>query len=159
MVKRKPKNKQELSPKSGTGRKRKKKAAPKKRNSRVPKTRNHNSMTESAFFGWIKNLLRAKSRYWKPVQECKKRARRAYTGTNKRQKFEYQCNSCKNWFKETEISVDHVIPVGSLKCFDDLPGVVERLFCEVDGLQCLCKSCHSSKTKEDLKTIRIEVCE
>lgn len=132
------------------------KSPPKKKTSksRVVKTRNHGTFTEAAFFGWIKNSLRSRSRYWKPIGACKLAARRAYKGANKRQKFEYQCNECKNYFPDKQISVDHIVPVGSLKCFNDLPGVVERLFCEIDGLQCLCTSCHTIKSKLDVAEIR-----
>jgi 5-methylcytosine-specific restriction endonuclease McrA len=49
--------------------------------------------------------------------------------------------------------VDHIHPAGSLNCAADLPGFVERLFCEQDNLQVLCESCHDEKTKiEKLKT-------
>lgn len=153
MTKKRPKNKQEPLSKSGVKKRRVKKAA-KKRVSRVVKTRNHETMTEAAFFNWIKNSLRSRSRFWKPISVCKQNAKRAYRGPNKRQKFEYQCNMCKQYFSDKETAVDHIIPVGSLKCYDDLPGVVERLFCEIDGLQVLCSSCHTEKTKQDLILIR-----
>lgn len=78
-------------------------------------------------------------------------ARRAYKGPNKRQKFEYQCNACKNWFPEKKINVDHIQPAGSLNCAADLPGFVERLFCEVDGLQVMCEKCHNKKTANERK--------
>jgi len=119
------------------------------RKTKTPKTRNSNTMTESAFWSFIRSGLRQKSRYWKPITECKQKSRRKYNGLNKRQKFEYQCNQCKNWFAEKNINVDHIIPAGSLNCAQDLPGFVERLFCEVDNLQCLCKNCHDIKSKKD----------
>jgi 5-methylcytosine-specific restriction endonuclease McrA len=153
MTKLRTKNKQELPSKSGVKKKRIKKAA-KKRVSRVVKTRNHETMTEAAFFNWIKNSLRSRSRFWRPISACKQNAKRPYKGVNKRQKFEYQCNLCKNWFSDKETAVDHIIPVGSLKSFEDLPGVVERLFCEIEGLQVLCSNCHTEKTKQDLIQIR-----
>lgn len=112
---------------------------------RIARTRNNGSQTEAAFWGWIRSALRQRSRYWKPIQECKKLARRAYKGTGK-QKFEYQCNLCKKWWADKEIEVDHIDEAGSLKSGDDLKGFVERLFCEVDGLQLLCKGCHNKKT-------------
>ena len=148
-------NKNELVAASGTGRKsvRVKKAA-KKRAVRVIKTRNHGTMTEAAFFGWIKSALRQRSRFWKPIAACKAASRRAYRGTHKRQKFEYQCNICKNYFSDKRVAVDHIIPVGGLKRFEDIAGVAERLFVEIDGLQLLCNDCHTVKTKEDLKTMR-----
>jgi 5-methylcytosine-specific restriction endonuclease McrA len=77
------------------------------------------------------------------------KARRKYVGINKRQKYEYQCNQCKNWFPDKSINVDHIVPVGNLNCSDDLSGFVDRLFVEIDGLQVLCSECHNTKTKEE----------
>ena len=123
------------------------KKKPIKKTSRVPKTRNAGTMTESAFWSFIRSALRQKSRWWKPITECKMKARRAYKGPNKRQKFEYLCNSCKTWFPEKQINVDHIVGAGSLNCGQDLPGFVDRLFCEQDNLQVLCTTCHDHKTK------------
>lgn len=120
---------------------------PTKRASKVVKTRNAGTMTESAFWSFIRSALRQKSRWWKPITECKMKARRAYKGPNKRQKFEYQCNTCKLWFPEKKINVDHMVPAGSLNTGQDLPGFVERLFCEQENLQVLCETCHDKKTK------------
>ncbi len=113
----------------------------------TPKTRNAGTMTESAFWSFIRSALRQKSRWWKPISECKLKARRAYKGPNKRQKFEYQCKKCKKWFAEKNINVDHIKPAGSLNCAEDLPGFINRLFCEQDNLQVLCTECHDKKTK------------
>jgi len=114
---------------------------------RVARPRNAGTMTESAFWSFIRSALRQKSRWWKPILQCKYEARRPYKGPNKRQKFEYLCNSCGKWFPEKKINVDHIHPAGSLNCAADLPGFVERLFCEVDNLQVLCEKCHDEKTK------------
>jgi 5-methylcytosine-specific restriction endonuclease McrA len=115
--------------------------------SRVEKTRNAGTLTESAFWSFIRSGLRQKSRWWKPISECKLNAKRPYKGPLKRQKFEYQCNKCKNWFPEKQINVDHILPAGTLTCAQDLPGFVERLFCEQNNLQVLCESCHNVKTQ------------
>ena len=117
------------------------------RKSRVPKTRNAGTMTEAAFWSMIRSALRQKSRWWKPVSQCRELAKREYKGTNKRQRWEYQCNKCKKWFKATDINVDHIKPAGSLNCAADLPLFVETLFCEVDNLQVLCTTCHNKKTQ------------
>jgi len=120
---------------------------------RVPKTRCSGTMTESAFWSWIRSALRRRTVYWKPVSEVKKDARRDYKGENKRQKYEYQCTSCQNWFPDKEVEVDHKIPAGSLRSSDDLKGFVERLFCEKDGLRVLCKNCHQEITNnQDAET-------
>jgi len=124
---------------------------PVKKTSRVPKTRNAGTMTESAFWSFIRSALRQKSRWWKPITECKMKARRPYKGPNKRQKFEYLCNSCKTWFPDKQINVDHIVGAGSLICGQDLPGFVDRLFCEQDNLQVLCTTCHDHKTKLEKK--------
>ena len=116
---------------------------------RVAKTRNAGTMSESAFWSFIRSALRQKSRWWKPITQCKLNAKRPYKGPLKRQKFEYQCNSCKKWFAEKNINVDHIQPAGSLNCAADLPGFVERLFCEIDNLQVLCTNCHDVKTKKE----------
>jgi 5-methylcytosine-specific restriction endonuclease McrA len=131
----------------------KKKAAVKR--VKAPKTRNSGTMTESAFWSFIRSALRQKSRWWKPISECKLKARRAYKGPNKRQKFEYQCKKCKQWFAEKNINVDHIKPAGSLNCAEDLPGFINRLFCEINNLQVLCEPCHNVKTKQDSFTIII----
>jgi 5-methylcytosine-specific restriction endonuclease McrA len=116
---------------------------------RVTKTRNAGTMTESAFWSFIRSALRQKSRWWKPITQCKLLAKRPYKGPNKRQKFEYQCAKCLKWYADKLINVDHICPAGSLNCAQDLPGFVERLFCEIDNLQVLCEACHNVKTKTE----------
>ena len=129
----------------------KKRTARKPKEPRVVRTRNAGTMTESAFWSFIRSALRNKSMWWKPILQCKLSAKRIYKGPNKRQKFEYQCNKCKNWFPEKKVQVDHIIPAGSLNCAADLPGFVERLFCEKENLQVLCSGCHDEKTKIEKK--------
>jgi len=116
---------------------------------RVPRTRNAYTMTESQFWGSIRATLREKSRYWKPIANVRRKARRPYVGTNKRRRWEYQCNICKQWFDINMTEVDHKIPAGRLACAEDLPGFVERLFVEEEGLQLICKHCHETKTKNE----------
>lgn len=115
----------------------------------VPKTRCAGSMSEAAFWSFIRSALRQKSRWWKPISVCKLNARRDYKGPSKRQKYEYQCKKCKVWTTEKNINVDHIHPVGTLKCADDLPFFVENLFCETNNLQVLCSDCHNAKTKKE----------
>jgi len=118
---------------------------------RVPRTRNAGTMTEAAFWSMIRSALRQKSRWWKPIAECKKLARRINKSKNKRQKWEYQCKKCSKWYKSDQVNVDHIEQAGSLRSYDDLPGFVETLFCEQDNLQVLCKSCHDEKTKLEIQ--------
>ena len=123
---------------------------------KVIKTRNAGTMSESAFWAFIRSALRQKSRWWKPITQCKQNAKRPYKGANKRQKFEYQCNKRKKWFPDKQINIDHILPAGELNKADDLPGFVERLFVEVEGLQCLCQNCHNEKTKQEKEQLKIK---
>ena len=123
---------------------------------KVIKTRNAGTMSESAFWAFIRSALRQKSRWWKPITQCKQYAKRPYKGTNKRQKFEYQCNKCKKWFPDKQINIDHILPAGELNKANDLPGFVERLFVEAEGLQCLCQNCHNEKTKQEKEQLKIK---
>ena len=104
-------------------------------------------MTSSAFFSMIRSKLRGASRWWIPVRDCKIAARRKNQSSNKRLKWEFQCNECKGWFKEADVSVDHTIECGSLNNFDDIPDFCRRLFVEIDGLQVMCDGCHNIKTQ------------
>lgn len=126
-----------------------KKTVKKKRKQRVPRTRNANTMTEAQFWYMIRSALREKSRWWKPVGIARVKARRQYRGTNKKQRYEYQCRKCRKWFSDKEVQVDHIEAVGKLTGYEDLPGFVERLFCEDEGLQVLCSKCHDEKTERD----------
>ena len=123
---------------------------------RVEKPFNSGTMSKSMFFSMIRSALRQKSRWWKPIAECKLKAKRAYKGPLKRQKVEYQCNECKNWFPDKQVAVDHIIPAGELNDFNDIPDFCRRLFCEIDGLQLLCSDCHTIKTKEEKQNRKIK---
>lgn len=120
---------------------------------RVARTRNHGTQTESQFWEWVRKALRAKSMQWKPRQEAKKRARRE-NQSGSRHDWEFQCAHCKNWFVEAVtvnkkriplIEMDHIVEAGTFSK-DTAGEFIDRLFCEVDGWQVLCKQCHSAKT-------------
>ena len=119
--------------------KRKAKTTPTK--TRVERTRNGGQWTESRFFGFLRSTLRGAVFKWGPKQEAKKLAKVAYNT--------YQCAACDGWFGTKEVEVDHIVPAGTLTSFDDLPGFTERLFCEVQRFQVLCKDCHYHKTQAE----------
>jgi 5-methylcytosine-specific restriction endonuclease McrA len=116
---------------------------------RTPDWPAYPSWSTARFFGFLRSALRAAFNKYPPKYECLNRAKQPYKGEDKRRKFVYICNECGGEFKNTQVQVDHITPAGSLKAFKDLPGFCERLFCGVDGLQLLCKSCHTKKTKEE----------
>jgi hypothetical protein len=120
-----------------------KKAAAKR--PKVQKPRNAGTMTDVQFFQWIRQILRKSSLYWKPISQVRKEAQVPYKGPNKRRKYSYICSKCGKEYPATEINVHHKIECGTLKSFEDLPGFVERLFCEKELLCVLCKTCHDKE--------------
>ena len=86
---------------------------------RVEKTRNNGTMSESQYWGTVRSALRRQFRYWKPAIQCKIQARRKYKGENRRQKWEVQCKQCHQWFKDKDVQIDHIVPVGSLNLLSD----------------------------------------
>ena len=111
--------------------------------------------TEAKFWSFLRSNIRRASSRWGPIYECKAAAKRPYKGPNKRQKFEYLCNECKTYHPDKSISVDHTVPAGTLRCWEDLPGFCERLFCSKSGLQVLCDTCHAAKTAEERANARV----
>jgi len=100
------------------------------------------------FWGFIRSGLRAKFTRWPPKYEVLAKAKRNCR-TKGRQKFEYQCKVCEEFFPQKNVEVDHIIPCGSLKSFDDLAGFVDRMFCSIKHLRVVCKPCHKSITAEE----------
>ena len=117
---------------------------------KVIKTRNAGTMTESQYHQKLRYTLRKAFRWWKPMQMALKAVSRPSQSKNKRLKFEYQCAKCKKWFPRTHVEIDHVIPCGSLKTLEDIPGFIQRMTPESpDAFQVLCKKDHLKKTKEE----------
>lgn len=82
---------------------------------------------------------------WPPRYECLKAARRKSTTDNKRQKWEFQCARCTDWYMGKEVAVDHIVPWGSIWELS-LEEAWGRLLVGVNRLQILCKTCHDKKT-------------
>jgi 5-methylcytosine-specific restriction endonuclease McrA len=111
----------------------------------LPKTMK--SWTESYILSRIRSVLRRLSMQMPSIRECRLAVRRRYTGDNSRLKWEYPCARCGQWFPEKETHVDHIVPAGSLRSFDDVGPFARRLlFPAPEQLQILCKPCHKAKT-------------
>ena len=108
---------------------------------KIERNRNGGKWTEARYFGFIRSALRAAFRKWGPKHDAKQAAKVGYNT--------YVCAHCDGWYGASQVEVDHIVPAGSLKTFDDLAGFTERLFCEADGFQVLCKDCHQVKTNAE----------
>lgn len=110
---------------------------------RSPRTRNHGTWTEAAYWGRLRSALRSTFRYWKPGAAALKAAK---YGSH------YLCARCRKLYPRKAVQIDHITPCGSLRCLDDLAGFLERLTPEDPAaFQVLCVSCHKGKTCEDGK--------
>lgn len=114
---------------------------------RVARTRNLKTETESEHMGKIRSALRRISRFWKPANAALDLVHRPYNGPNKRLKHEYICKTCNCWFPRKFVEINHIVPCGTLRSYEDVPSFLERLFCEdVKGYTVLCKECHKIET-------------
>ena len=117
---------------------------------RVPRTHAGGLWTRARYFAFIRSALRRASMKYPVKFQVKDAVRRVKPkGASGRHVFEYQCVVCKNYHPDKNVAVDHIVQAGSLNCYEDLPGFVERLFCEADNLQVMCHVCHQLKTNKE----------
>ena len=114
----------------------------------IDKPYNGGTWSRARYFGFIRSGLRRMSLRWGPKSEALRQHRRPNKSTNKRLKWQYKCDGCKGWFAGKNVAVHHKVECGTLRAFDDLPGFVERLFCEVNGFKVLCGACHVAEHRE-----------
>jgi len=113
---------------------------------RGEKTRNNMQWTEAKYFSFIRSALRAAFMKWPAKQTARNKAKVLMDDG-----MRWQCAACDELFLSKDVEVDHIVACGSLKKFDDLPGFVERMFCEAQGFMVLCKPCHQLKTNNERK--------
>lgn len=127
------------------------------RKTRVERTRNGGTWTESQYFSRIRAILRNGFRYYKPLMMALELASRPSQSANKKQKKEYQCAYCKKWFKRKDVQIDHIEECGSLNSYADIVPFIMRLTMEdPSAYQILCKHDHKKKTDEYLKSKKNE---
>jgi 5-methylcytosine-specific restriction endonuclease McrA len=92
---------------------------------------------------FVKGALRRASLMYPAISECRRLARRA---PNK-----YECSMCKGLFSSKEIDIDHLSPViDIMEGFVDWNTYIDRLFCDIDNLAALCKTCHKAKSESEV---------
>ncbi len=117
----------------------------KPKTARVPRTRAGGEWTEAQFWSFLRSGLRQMSRRWPPiVRGVWLSGRRPYVGPNRRQKWEYHCEVCEQWFIRSEMEANHLTPCGSLRSWEEFAAFAERLFIEVEGLRRECARCHAA---------------
>lgn len=58
----------------------------------------------------------------------------------------FKCALCNNEFPAKDIQVDHKIPVVGPEGFISWDLFIERLYCEKDNFQVVCRPCHKEKS-------------
>lgn len=125
---------------------------------KVLRTRNSGRWTEARFRAFVVSALRMASRRWPPKAEVLKEARRGTMFSKKahREVSAYLCAECGYLFTYTQMQVDHKKPVvDPVQGFKGWGRFIERLFCEKEHLQAVCKPCHKRKGDEERK-LRVE---
>jgi 5-methylcytosine-specific restriction endonuclease McrA len=110
--------------------------------------------TEGRFRSFVTSTIRSGFRRYPPKFEVLKEAAigKKENKKSKRIAMHYECSSCKEHFVNTDIQVDHILPVvDPKKGFINWDTFIERLFCTKENLQVLCKACHKDKTNLEKK--------
>lgn len=112
---------------------------------------NSGQWTQARFNSFIKGALRSASVKWPPRYTV---LSEAYVGTKINKKTgrmckHYKCNLCKDDFPQKDVEVNHIVPVIPVTGFTNWDEVIERMFCEKEGFEVLCKPCHKSITKQE----------
>lgn len=110
--------------------------------------------TEGRKKAFITSALRAMFRKWPAKFAVLKNA---FVGkkVNKktgREAAHYRCRKCRKHFVQADVQVDHIDPVVDPDVgFVSWDVFIDRLLCDEEGLQVLCKPCHLAKSKDERK--------
>lgn len=112
---------------------------------------NGGEWTVARYNSFVKGGLRSASQRWPPKYRVLSEScigTQVNPKSGRLAKF-YRCNKCKDAFPAKDVEVNHIDPVIPITGFDSWDGVIERMFCEKDKLEVLCKPCHKIVTKEE----------
>lgn len=104
-------------------------------------------ITYKAYLGRIKSVLRSGTVRYAPKWKALQKRTKPYYGTlHPRLTKVTQCELCEDWFKGAHIEADHKVEIGHPQSHEDWPGIIERMYCGIDGFQAVCKWCHDIKS-------------
>ena len=116
-------------------------------------TRCGGTWSDAKYNSFIKSALRTASVRWPPRYQCLHDAfvERGINPSTGRLAKLYKCCKCKGIFTQANIEINHITPVVPLEGFSSWDALIERLFCEKDGLEAVCKPCHKLITAGENK--------
>lgn len=117
--------------------------------------------TRSEFYVWLRGLLR---RGWSkhPLKVNKMRDARfkvdkVFKNGKIAKVWHCKCELCSKTGPQKEFEVDHIVPAGSLRCFQDIEGFIKRLlFVKEDDLRILCKECNATLAYSEKNGVTFE---
>jgi 5-methylcytosine-specific restriction endonuclease McrA len=115
---------------------------------------NDGEWTEARFRAFIISALRAYMKRFPPKWKALKAAMvgKKVNKRSGRLAEHYLCASCGGFFVARDVQVDHIDPVVSPEeGFQDWWTYMNRLYCEAENLQVLCKPCNKDKTNAERK--------
>jgi len=122
-------------------------------------------MTEANYRAMIKNCLRSLHRTWGGANQAKLDSRDGSKVVNPktgRECIAHICAHCDTKLMDKEVEVDHIEPFVPISMtweymmrYSTLVQVADRLFCEPDGYEVLCKDCHYCKTQVENEMRRL----
>ena len=115
---------------------------------------NDGEWTEARFRAFIISALRAYMKRFPPKWKALKAAMvgKKVNKRTGRLAEHYLCADCGGFFVARDVQVDHIDPVVSPEeGFQDWWTYMNRLYCEAENLQVLCKPCHKDKTNAERK--------
>lgn len=64
------------------------------------------------------------------------------------------CPICNQQHIEANMAIDHIEPIIPITGHDSYDAIIDRLLCELDGYQVICKPCHKEKSNGENKMRR-----
>ena len=117
---------------------------------RVERTRCSGTKTEAGMVSWVLSYMRKMTLRWKPRFDKMNDGRvKKPLGKNGKEVWANTCEHCKKWFKTSDLDMDHITPIGGMKCLDDAGRWLKNALVETDGYQRLCHECHNIKTQSE----------
>jgi len=120
-----------------------------KRRTDIPRPFNGGEWTAARMTSFIKSALRGARWPQKYKAIASAYVRDGINPRTGRKCKLHKCAHCLGLFPQSGVQADHKIPVVGPEGFQSWDVYIERLFCEADGFEILCKKCHAKVTKEE----------
>lgn len=107
--------------------------------------------TQGRINSFITSVIRKGFSKWPPKYEklaLAKKGKKKNENTGRLAEH-YECSICKKEFVSSEIEVDHISPVVPTSGWISWDSYINNLFCSVNNLQVICKTCHKIKSKKE----------